>query len=160
MKNIVFSSQVGNIGVRCEDEFITGVYFTNHQITVPEGVNTVLIRCQNEMLAYLAGTRKSFSFPYRDTGTEFHLTVRQMLLDIPYGQTLSYSTLAQRMGRPEAIRAIAGAIAANPLLIVLPCHRIIGKNGALTGYAGGIKRKASLLQLEGVAFGIQQELIL
>jgi methylated-DNA-[protein]-cysteine S-methyltransferase len=162
VKRVVFSSRIGNINIQCEDESITGISFTDDPITVPlnPDENTVLTSCQNQLQEYFDGLRKSFTFSYCDSGTKFHLLVRQMLLDIPFGKTLSYSALARRMGRPEASRAIAGAIAANPLLIILPCHRVIGKNGALTGYAGGIHRKESLLQLEGLPVGIQQNLLL
>ncbi|MEX2459701.1 MAG: methylated-DNA--[protein]-cysteine S-methyltransferase [Paenibacillaceae bacterium] len=101
-----------------------------------------------ELIEYLQGTRKSFTVPLDFDATPFQLAVWNALCTIPYGQTLSYSDIANQIQKPAAVRAVGTAIGANPILITIPCHRVIGKNGALTGYRGGIDMKTKLLQLE------------
>lgn len=103
--------------------------------------------------AYFAGTRQTFDFPLSPVGTAFQQTVWQALLTVPFGTTLSYLTLSRQLGDEKAIRAVAAANGRNPLWIVVPCHRIIGSNGALTGYAGGLWRKQWLLEHEGALPG-------
>lgn len=97
---------------------------------------------------YFAGNRKAFSIPLHPVGTDFQLRVWNALLNIPYGATMSYSQIAAGIGRPEAVRAVAGAIGANGISILIPCHRIIGSNRSLTGYAGGLEAKRMLLEIE------------
>ncbi|AVO48011.1 cysteine methyltransferase [Melaminivora suipulveris] len=100
---------------------------------------------------YLAGERTAFDVPLDPSaGTPFQQSVWQALQGIPRGSTVSYGALAQRLGRARAVRAVAAAIARNPLSVVVPCHRVLGSGGALTGYAGGLERKTALLRLEGV----------
>jgi methylated-DNA-[protein]-cysteine S-methyltransferase len=99
---------------------------------------------------YFAGRRQCFELPLAPRGTAFQLAVWQALQRIPYGRTRSYSDLAAQIARPRAVRAVGAANGANPLAIVIPCHRVIGRDGSLTGYAGGLARKALLLRLEGV----------
>jgi methylated-DNA-[protein]-cysteine S-methyltransferase len=101
-----------------------------------------------QLRQYLEGTRKSFTVPFNYHGTTFQLAVWNALCNIPYGQTKSYSDIAQQIQKPAAVRAVGSAIGANPVLITVPCHRVIGKNGALTGYRGGMDMKTKLLQLE------------
>ncbi|MDP4097344.1 methylated-DNA--[protein]-cysteine S-methyltransferase [Paenibacillus sp. P96] len=101
-----------------------------------------------ELTQYLQGNLEHFSIPLVYQGTPFQEAVWRALCDIPYGQTRSYSDIAQRIQKPAAIRAVGSAIGANPILITVPCHRVIGKNGALTGYRGGIDMKTKLLELE------------
>lgn len=101
-----------------------------------------------ELLDYLDGRRTAFTFPCDMDGTPFQLAVWSALLDIPFGATVSYSDIANRIGKPSAVRAVGAAIGANPILIAVPCHRIVGKNGALTGYRGGLPMKSKLLELE------------
>lgn len=102
----------------------------------------------DELIQYLQRTRQSFTVPFDFYGTPFQLTVWSALCNIPYGQTVSYSDIANQILRPAAVRAVGAAIGANPVLITVPCHRVIGKNGALTGYRGGMDMKTKLLQLE------------
>jgi methylated-DNA-[protein]-cysteine S-methyltransferase len=103
---------------------------------------------------YFAGERRSFDLPLQATGTPFQEEVWHALTEIPYGTTTSYGELAERIGRPGASRAVGLANGRNPISIVVPCHRVIGANGSLTGYGGGIERKAALLALErGVSGG-------
>ncbi|MEJ8545059.1 methylated-DNA--[protein]-cysteine S-methyltransferase [Brevibacillus borstelensis] len=101
-----------------------------------------------ELVEYLQGTRKRFSIPFDLYGTPFQLAVWNVLCQIPYGQTSTYSAIAQQIEKPAAVRAVGAAIGANPVLITVPCHRVIGKNGSLTGYRGGFDVKTKLLQLE------------
>ncbi|MCP8465741.1 methylated-DNA--[protein]-cysteine S-methyltransferase [Pseudomonas sp. ZM23] len=98
---------------------------------------------------YFAGQRKRFEVRLNTGGTEFQRQVWQALLEIPYGRTTYYAELAQRIGRPKAIRAVGAANGANPISIIVPCHRVLGRDGSLTGYAGGLPRKEQLLRLEG-----------
>ncbi|SOD81113.1 methylated-DNA--[protein]-cysteine S-methyltransferase [Streptomyces sp. Ag109_G2-15] len=105
---------------------------------------------QEQLTAYLAGELKEFHLPLRTHGTEFRERVWAALDAVPYGGTTSYGEIAARIGAPRAaVRAVGGAIGANPLLIVRPCHRVIGADGSMTGYAGGLERKVWLLTLEG-----------
>jgi methylated-DNA-[protein]-cysteine S-methyltransferase len=102
-----------------------------------------------ELTAYLAGTRREASAASLDLpGTSFQQAVWQALCAIPYGATTSYSDIAISLGKPAAVRAVGAAIGANPVLIAVPCHRVVGKNGSLTGYRGGLAMKARLLELE------------
>jgi methylated-DNA-[protein]-cysteine S-methyltransferase len=101
-----------------------------------------------ELLEYFQGNQRTFSIPFDYRGTPFQVAVWQALGEIPYGQTVSYSDIANRIRRPSSVRAVGAAIGANPILITVPCHRVIGKNGALTGYRGGMEMKQRLLQLE------------
>jgi methylated-DNA-[protein]-cysteine S-methyltransferase len=110
----------------------------------------LLNRAATQIDEYLAGHRAVFSLPLSlHAGTAFQQSVWQALLDIACGHTLTYGALAARLERPSAVRAVAAAVGRNPLSIVVPCHRVLGANGSLTGYAGGLDRKAALLQLEG-----------
>lgn len=101
-----------------------------------------------ELGEYWAGKRRNFTFAIDLHGTAFQLAVWEALQTIPYGQTASYSDLARLIGKPQAARAVGAALGANPVMIAIPCHRIIGKNGALTGFGGGLPLKKSLLALE------------
>lgn len=97
---------------------------------------------------YFAGTRRTFDMPLKLEGTPFQKEVWTALLEIPYGSTISYGELARRIGRPNAVRAVGAANGANPIPVIVPCHRVIGSNGTLTGYGGGLPRKQQLLALE------------
>ena len=101
-----------------------------------------------ELHEYLEGERRAFTFPYRLVGTPFRLQVWKELEKVPYGETTTYKRLAEAIGRPGAYHAVGGAVGANPLSICVPCHRVIGTNGSLTGYAWGLSMKEALLELE------------
>lgn len=101
-----------------------------------------------ELTAYFQGSLSCFTLPFDLRGTAFQSAVWAALLQIPYGQTSSYSDIAALIGRPSSVRAVGSAIGANPVLITVPCHRVVGKNGGLTGYRGGLEMKARLLELE------------
>ena len=102
----------------------------------------------NQLKAYFKGTLRDFSLPLDLQGTPFQLKVWEALQKIPYGQTISYSELARRIGKPKAVRAVGGANGKNPIPLVVPCHRVIGSDGSLTGYGSGIHIKSMLLELE------------
>lgn len=110
----------------------------------------VLRQAQAQLDDYFAGIRDRFDLPLDlQGGTPFQQTVWQALLSIPRGATMSYGRLGERIGRPAAVRAVGAAVGRNPLSIIVPCHRVLGADGSLTGYAGGLQRKTALLQLEG-----------
>ena len=104
---------------------------------------------------YFDGTRLEFELPLSPDGTEFQLDVLRALQEIPYGETASYADIARRVGRPKAVRAVGAANGRNPLPIVIPCHRVIGSNGSMTGFGGGIDTKVALLELEAKHAGFR-----
>ena len=113
------------------------------------GEETPLLRAAREaLLAYFAGERRDFDLPLAPAGTDFQRAVWDALRAIPYGQTRTYGEIAAAVGRPKAVRAVGQANHVNPLPIFIPCHRVVGKGGALTGYAGGLDLKRALLALE------------
>jgi methylated-DNA-[protein]-cysteine S-methyltransferase len=114
-----------------------------------EADHPVLQRTQAQLAQYFAGARRSFDLPLAPQGTDFQRSVWHALAHIPFGQTVSYLQLATRLGRPSATRAVGAANGRNPLPIVLPCHRVIGADGSLTGFGGGLPTKQFLLRLEG-----------
>lgn len=105
-------------------------------------------RAREQLTDYFAGKRRSFDLPLKPNGTEFQLQVLAELQNIPYGKTASYGDVAKRIGRPKAVRAVGAANGRNPLPIVIPCHRVIGASGDLTGFGGGLPTKEALLRLE------------
>ncbi len=106
-----------------------------------------------QLRAYFAGDLKAFDLPLAPRGTDFQQAVWRALLEIPYGQTTTYSTIAETIGRPAAVRAVGAANGANPIPIIIPCHRVIGANGSLTGFGGGLDVKRQLLALEARVAG-------
>ncbi len=149
------SSPLGQILIAASDAGIKGLWFENQRhhpdITCWQSVRSQkwLDQCASEIQSYFEGTRREFQFLLSTPwGTEFQQSVWKELQLIPFGETISYGELAKRIKKPQAVRAVGAAIGKNPWSIVVPCHRIIGTNGSLTGYAGGLERKASLLLLE------------
>ena len=114
-----------------------------------EGDNPVLQATRVQLEEYFSGSRKRFDLPLAPQGTLFQTEVWHTLATIPYGETISYAQLARRIGKPTAMRAVGAANGRNPLPIVLPCHRVIGADGSLTGFGGGLPTKQFLLELEG-----------
>ena len=112
------------------------------------GENEHIRQAQKEITEYFAGTRKKFEVKLHTPGTDFQNQVWQELLQIPYGSTRSYQEQAEQIGNPKAVRAVARANGCNRVAIIIPCHRVIGKDGSLTGYAGGLERKRWLLEHE------------
>lgn len=115
------------------------------------------IDAESQLLQYFDGKRRTFDLKLAPTGTAFQLTVLNALQTIPFGETRSYLDIARQIGRPKAVRAVGAANGRNPLPIVIPCHRVIGTDGSLTGFGGGLETKLFLLQLEGVKIpGVMQ----
>ena len=150
MARVRFPTPVGLMTLEGTDTALTALYLPNHPVA-PEGAETPLLaRGRQELLDYLAGERRTFDLPLAPGGTPFQREVWRALAEIPYGNLVTYGDLAQRLDRPGASRAVGQANHRNPLPIFLPCHRVVGAMGALTGYAGGLELKAWLLRLEGV----------
>ena len=106
------------------------------------------VTARQQLSEYFAGERRDFDLPLRLNGTEFQLSVLDALQKIPYGETTSYAAIAERIGRPKAVRAVGAANGRNPIPIIVPCHRVIGSHGELTGFGGGLDTKEALLRLE------------
>ncbi len=153
------ASPIGNIRVTCNDACITEVHFLNKDEVTPPASNDappVLLDCLEQLLAYFQGELKNFNVPVQQQGTEFQERVWNELLHIPFGKTISYLTLAKRLGDPKAIRAAAATNGKNNIAIIVPCHRVIGTHNDLVGYAGGLWRKKWLLDLETkITWGVQ-----
>ena len=151
MKNVCYmSSPIGLLGIAEENGQITDVFFgrENAPIGTLETVTPILQRAMTELKEYFKGERRDFSIPLDPHGTEFQRSVWDALLTIPYGETRSYSQIAQQIGSPEACRAVGTANHNNPISIFIPCHRVIGQDGSLVGYGGGLEAKKFLLDLE------------
>lgn len=145
----VMTTQIGLLTLEEADGALRRVSFGD--CARGERIKTPLLaRAQREIKEYLAGERRYFDLPLKLEGTPFQQLVWQALRDIPYGETRSYGELAAAIGRPKACRAVGMANHNNPLAIIVPCHRVIGANGRLTGYAGGLEIKRALLKLEGI----------
>ncbi len=132
------------IEVEVDDIGIVGMSFTSDRKVEFDENNDI----QKQLTEYEKGSRKIFDLPLHLIGTEFQKQVWNVLLEIPYGETRSYQEIAIRIGKPKALRAVGGACNRNPIGIIVPCHRVIGKNGSLTGYAGGLSYKELLLNHE------------
>ncbi|WP_105614410.1 methylated-DNA--[protein]-cysteine S-methyltransferase [Vallitalea okinawensis] len=147
-----YKSPIGLIEIIGTDEAITSILFSDDRDNVEnmlgEKTPQVMRDCYMEIDAYFKGELEDFSFPYQTSGTEFQKTVWTALTEVPYADTKSYKDIAVSIGNEKAIRAVGSANGKNKLSIVIPCHRIIGSNGKLTGYAGGLWRKEWLLQHE------------
>ena len=115
-----------------------------------EGTSEVIEKAADQLNEFFAGQRKEFDVPLLFVGTDFQKTIWKELLNIPFGETVSYGEMARRIGMPKAVRAVANANGANALSIFAPCHRVIGSDHSLTGYGGGLDAKRALLELEGV----------
>lgn len=143
-------SPVGNLTLIANDTALVEVRFSTRpdETPVPEKTNAVLELAARELDEYFRGERREFTTPLAPEGTDFQRAAWKALTTIPYGETRSYGEQAARIGRPKAVRAIGAANGRNPLPIFLPCHRVIGANGSLTGFGGGLDKKEWLLRLE------------
>ena len=124
------------------------------EATFIENESSVLVKAKEELEAYFMGTRKTFDLPLLLAGTKFQKSVWQALTKIPYGTTITYGELAQKIDHEKAVRAVASAVGANAISIFIPCHRVVGADGALTGYAGGLDAKSELLEIENNLFSV------
>lgn len=150
-----YDSPLGPMIVAATDRGLAGLWFEGQRHLpdssawpqVPD--HPVLVRALAQLADYFSGRRTQFDLPLDlQGGTVFQQSVWQALLAIPSGGTTSYGDLSQRLGRPSAVRAVGAAVGRNPVSIVVPCHRVLGRDGSLTGYAGGLERKSALLELE------------
>jgi methylated-DNA-[protein]-cysteine S-methyltransferase len=150
---IVIETPIGNLHVVFDEEGrLCELGFRPSSRRVDESSSSTPRRLDDlstQLHDYFSGSRKTFDYPLAPKGTPFQLAVWNALLEIPYGDTVTYAQLAQRIGKPAAVRAVGAANGANPIPVIIPCHRVIGSNGTLTGYGGGIERKQWLLALEG-----------
>ncbi len=149
-----FDSLIGTMTVHANDDGLLGVWCENHSFELSDlgektDAHPILQLTVTQLREYFTGERREFSIPLAATGTEFQQKVWQALTTIPFGETWSYKDLAIAVGNPKASQAVGGANGKNPISIIVPCHRVIGKNGSLTGYAGGLEIKETLLKLEG-----------
>jgi len=147
------SSPVGDLHVVAAEEAIVGVYLPGHkgapEIVAHDGQNhPVLAEAAGQLAEYFRGGRACFTLPLDLHGSSFQREVWRALVEIPFGETRSYAELARALGRPQAARAVGAANAKNPISIIVPCHRVIAGDGALTGYAGGVAAKQWLLSHE------------
>ncbi|MGH8273263.1 MAG: methylated-DNA--[protein]-cysteine S-methyltransferase [Gammaproteobacteria bacterium] len=147
-------SPVGQLTLTADEKALTGIYFEGEQVPSEDGWESrpshpVLKAARRQLEEYFAGERKTFDLPLAPKGTAFQRQVWKALERIPYGETQSYGEIARKIKNPKAVRAVGAANGANPIPIVVPCHRVIGADGTLTGYGGGLPRKQKLLALEG-----------
>jgi methylated-DNA-[protein]-cysteine S-methyltransferase len=141
-----FSSNVGPLTLEGDDRVLTRVGFG--KATAPQGDASAVSAAAIQLEQYFAGRRTEFDLDVDPDGTPFERRVWDEVRAIPYGQTATYADIARRIGRPRACRAVGRANGRNPLAVVVPCHRVIGSDGSLTGYAGGVEMKRTLLDLE------------
>ena len=143
----LYKSPIGDLFITGTETAVTGISFQNPQL-FDTAIPDCLQLCVEQLEEYFSGVRKSFSVALHPRGNDFQLFVWQALQKIPYGKTVSYLDIAQSIGNPKAVRAVGSANSRNKIPIIIPCHRVIGRDGSLVGYAGGIWRKEYLLKLE------------
>ncbi|MCL2562091.1 MAG: methylated-DNA--[protein]-cysteine S-methyltransferase [Rikenellaceae bacterium] len=146
---LYYSSPIGRLVIAADGEgYITDLTFGRVPHGAVEGETEALAVAERQLDEYFAGKRMEFELPLRPSGTSFQQNVWCELQRIPYGRTASYGQVAAAVGKPRAARAVGMANNRNPIAVIIPCHRVIGSNGALTGYAGGLEVKKRLLELE------------
>lgn len=143
-------SPLGELLLTAEEGALTGVWFEGQHEPCGRRDDAALVEARRQLEAWFEGRLRSFDLPLAPRGTPFQKRVWEEIRRIPFGATRSYGELARLLGRPSAARAVGGATGRNPLSIVVPCHRVIGSQGTLVGYGGGLERKRFLLQLEGI----------
>jgi methylated-DNA-[protein]-cysteine S-methyltransferase len=149
-------SPIGYIEIKADDLGLTSVWFCEAKQKGENKPNTITQQCEQELHEYFSGERKVFTIPLNPEGTPFQKRVWKVLQDLRFGQSASYLDISKILGDEKLTRAVGSANGKNPIGIIVPCHRVIGSDGSLTGYAGGMQRKKWLLQHEGVI--TQQEL--
>ncbi len=141
-------TKIGKLLIGVSKNEIAKISFNQPNNTLKGVKPKVVTNLENQLLEYFNGHRKTFQIEYSLTGTEFQKEVWQKLIDIPFGRTISYGKLAAQLGDVKKIRAVANAVGKNPIPIVIPCHRVVGMHGNLTGYIGGLPNKKFLIELE------------
>lgn len=160
-------SEFGRVFLTAFDEKLTGVYFENQKyfpvladpICKNRGQSQVLATVIEQLTEYFEGRMTAFQCPVAPQGTDFQLAVWKALQDVPFGQTATYGEIAAKIGKPKSSRAVGAAIGKNPISVIIPCHRIVGASGQLTGYAGGLGIKSRLLKLEGISLSEKQAIV-
>jgi methylated-DNA-[protein]-cysteine S-methyltransferase len=150
----IIDTRLGELTLVAEDGTLSGVYYPGHwtrpdRTAFGERSERGFEQVEHQLGAYLAGERTSFDLPTRLTGNDFQHRVWERIARIPYGQTTTYGAIARELGDTTLARSVGGAVGHNPLSVIIPCHRVVGGDGKLTGYAGGLERKRLLLELEG-----------
>jgi methylated-DNA-[protein]-cysteine S-methyltransferase len=148
METCIIKSPLGYTKIHGDSDGIASVSVIDSEEEITQIIPEALQDCVYQLDEYFEGSRKQFSLKLNPQGTDFQKKVWKQLEQIPYGKTISYLELSKQLGDPKAIRAVANANGKNPLWIVIPCHRVIGSDGSLTGYAGGLHRKQWLLNHE------------
>jgi methylated-DNA-[protein]-cysteine S-methyltransferase len=151
------NSPVGRLTLISSDKGLAAILWENDdpgrvhaKADIESNTHPILVEAERQLKEYFEGKRNTFSLELDPIGTAFQKEVWEALATIPYGETRSYTQIANQIGKPKAVRAVGAANGRNPISIILPCHRVIGASGALTGFAGGLEAKACLLSLEGV----------
>jgi methylated-DNA-[protein]-cysteine S-methyltransferase len=151
MNSLKINTPVGNLQLLAEAGYLVRIAFPGEHLTgtQKDQSDPLLTACAIQLSEYFDGKRQTFDMPLEPTGTEFQQDVWCALKRIPFGKLRSYGEIAREIGRPSAVRAVGAANGRNPLPIIVPCHRVIGSDGSLTGFAGGLAMKKQLLTLEG-----------
>jgi methylated-DNA-[protein]-cysteine S-methyltransferase len=147
-KMFFYDSPVGKLIIGEENGAITRVTWTQLPKSYLQEETELILECRNQLEEYFAGKRMTFDLPLAPKGTAFQQKVWSALQEIPYGEVCTYKDIAAAVGNPKGCQAVGGANGKNPIAIIIPCHRVIGKNGTLVGYAGGMENKKFLLELE------------
>ncbi len=156
MKYAIMKSPIGPLTIAAEEDCLRFILFgtdyraINSRMQWQESGSSIVNETAGQLRAYFEKKLKKFNLPLKPEGTPFQMEVWRELQNIPYGTVISYGELAGRIGRPKASRAVGAANGSNPIPIVIPCHRVIGSNGKMTGYGGGLRIKEALLKLEEV----------
>ncbi len=161
LRHAAVPTRLGDLVIVVEGEAVVGLYFPRHWTQpdparwgeVVDPADPVVARAAAEVVAYLDGELTEFSVPIVMSGTEFQERVWDLLRGIPYGETTTYGAIARQLGNPRLAQEVGQAVGHNPISMVVPCHRVLGSDGSLTGYAGGLERKAYLLALEEFVAG-------
>ncbi len=153
MFRTVIGSPLGPVEIRTDGQFVISVTYQDHEGITDELPCPVLKMAVAQLREYFTGKRKEFDIPVRPSGSVFEGKVWEQIMEIPYGVTISYGTLAKRIGMPRSARAVGRANGRNPVAIIIPCHRVVGANGSLTGYSGGLWRKEWLIRHEAAIRG-------
>ncbi|MFF0451312.1 methylated-DNA--[protein]-cysteine S-methyltransferase [Streptomyces sp. NPDC004609] len=162
IRHVVIETYLGPITIAAKDETITGLYFRHHVRRplretfgpeISDATDSLLNEAVRQLCDYLAGRRRQFDLPLKADGDSFQHAVWDIVKSIQCGDTTTYGRIAEQVGDRALAQQVGQAVGANPLCILVPCHRVVGSNGALTGYAGGLKRKQTLLELEELPAG-------
>lgn len=155
----IMKTPIGSLLIAENSSGVAAIIFNGDSYSIPESwhrVKNLSSEVMMQLQQYFNGERYEFDLPLAPEGTPFQLDVWRALEKIPYGETVSYLDLAKKIGKPAAVRAVGAANGANPLPIVIPCHRVIGHNGKLIGYGGGLEKKQYLLSMESLYLGLRK----